>query len=167
LALLSPLNVFLRDLPDARPVPVAKRLYELYGDEKYLARPEPHQLVVAGLLSIAKHLRAFAAPAPLAMFELGPAPWALIVENSAAFTNLRRFLASWPASEEVGWLAYGGGDHLVASIAAFAERRHPVPDCCCTPTWTSTDSSAGSKNSRPGLKGRSAGVGPGSRPLPP
>ncbi|MEU7045912.1 hypothetical protein AB0A77_33310 [Streptomyces varsoviensis] len=132
LALLDPINVFLRDRPDAEPVPLAERFYELYGDEKYLSRPDTQHLVAADLLSIPAHLRAFAAPAPLAMFELGPAPWMLIVENSAAFTSLRRILATWPAAEEVGWLAYGGGDHLIASLTtcaeAFAERRHPVTD---------------------------------------
>ena len=33
LALLDPINVFLRDRPDAEPVPLAERFYELYGDE--------------------------------------------------------------------------------------------------------------------------------------
>ncbi|MET9039310.1 hypothetical protein [Streptomyces mirabilis] len=132
LALLEPLNVFLRDRPDAQHVPLAERFYELYGDEKFLSRPDTHRLVAAGLLSMSEHLRAFPSPAPLAMFELGPAPWLLIVENSAAFTCLRRILGAWPAPEEVGWLAYGGGDHLVASITtcteSFTERRHPVAD---------------------------------------
>lgn len=130
--LLSPINTLLRDRPDAEPVPIAERSYELYGDEKHLARISSHRLVTSGLLSIPDHLRAFPSPAPLAMFELGPAPWMLLVENSAAFTSLRRILNSWPRRQEVGWLAYGGGDHLVASLTTcletFEERRHPIDD---------------------------------------
>ncbi|MFJ8077047.1 hypothetical protein ACIQ7Q_24680 [Streptomyces sp. NPDC096176] len=128
--LLSPINTLLRDHPDAEPVPIAERSYELYGDEKRLARISSHHLVTAGMLSITDHLRAFPSPAPLAMYELGPAPWMLIVENSAAFTSLRRILNAWPRRHEVGWLAYGGGDHLVASITtcleSFEERQHPI-----------------------------------------
>jgi hypothetical protein len=130
--LLAPINVLQRDRPDAEPVPVAERSYELYGDEKHLARIGAHHLVTAGLLSVAEHLRAFPAPAPLAMFELGPAPWMLIVENSAAFTSLRRIFTTWPSRTEVGWLAYGKGDQLIASLPTcldtFAERAHPVTD---------------------------------------
>ncbi|GAA4562958.1 hypothetical protein GCM10023100_00910 [Actinocorallia cavernae] len=132
LELLSPINDHLRDHPDAEPVPIPERSYELYGDEKRLARITTHRLVTAGLLSINDHLRAFPSPAPLAMYELGPAPWMLIVENSAAFTSLRRILRGWPRREEVGWLAYGGGDHLVASLTTcletFGERDHPIED---------------------------------------
>ncbi|MFE2129155.1 hypothetical protein [Streptomyces amritsarensis] len=130
LDLLSPINDHLRDHPDAKPVPVPERSYELYGDEKRLARITSHRLVTAGLLSISGHLRAFPSPAPLAMYELGPAPWMLIVENSAAFTSLRRILNRWPRRHEVGWLAYGGGDHLIASLStcldSFEERQHPA-----------------------------------------
>lgn len=130
--LLSPLNTLLRDRPDAEPVPIAERSYELYGDEKRLARISSHRLVTTGLLSITDHLRAFPSPAPLAMYELGPAPWMLIVENSAAFTSLRRILNKWPRRNEVGWLAYGGGDHLIASLTTcletFEEREHAVED---------------------------------------
>ncbi|WP_030721137.1 hypothetical protein [Streptomyces sp. NRRL F-2580] len=132
LELLSPINDHLRDHPDAKPVPIPERSYELYGDEKRLARITSHRLVTAGLLSISGHLRAFPSPAPLATYELGPAPWMLIVENSAAFTSLRRVLNRWPRRDEVGWLAYGGGDHLVASLTtcldAFEERDHYIED---------------------------------------
>ncbi|MFF2618591.1 hypothetical protein [Kitasatospora sp. NPDC058046] len=66
------------------------------------------------------------------MAELGPAPWMLIVENSAAFTSLRKTLRAWPDRSQAGWLAYGSGDQLVASIPtaaeAFEERAHPVTD---------------------------------------
>ncbi|WP_413812688.1 hypothetical protein [Streptomyces sp. OE57] len=131
-ALLSPINTLLRDRPDTAAVPIAERSYELYGDEKRLARITSHRLVTTGLLSIPDHLRAFPAPAPLAMFELGPAPWMLIVENSAAFTSLRRILNAWPRRHEVGWLAYGGGDHLISSLTTclegFEERQHPIND---------------------------------------
>ncbi|MEU2999158.1 hypothetical protein [Streptomyces sp. NPDC007020] len=132
LELLSPINDHLRDHPDAEPVPIPERSYELYRDEKRLARITTHRLVATGLLSITDHLRAFPSPAPLAMYELGPAPWMLIVENSAAFTSLRRVLRAWPRREEVGWLAYGGGDHLVASLTTcletFEEREHPIEE---------------------------------------
>ncbi|MFI5799764.1 hypothetical protein [Streptomyces sp. NPDC051677] len=130
--LLAPINTLQRDRPDVEPVPIAERSYELYGDEKHLARIGSHHLVTAGLLSVGEHLRAFPAPAPLAMFELGPAPWMLIVENSAAFTSLRRIFNAWPSSQEVGWLAYGKGDQLIASLPTcletFTERAHPVTD---------------------------------------
>ncbi|MFF1875177.1 hypothetical protein [Kitasatospora herbaricolor] len=128
--LLGPVSDMLRDRPGCEPVPLAERSYELHGHEKRLAAIHRHRLVEQGLLSVGEHLRAFAAPAPLALFEIGPAPWALIVENSATFTSLRRLLRAWPRREDVGWLGFGKGDQLVASIAtaaeSFAERDHPV-----------------------------------------
>ncbi|MEV7085584.1 hypothetical protein AB0O07_06765 [Streptomyces sp. NPDC093085] len=128
--LLDPVNALLRDRPDAEVVPVAERSYELYGDEKYLHGIERHRLVTRGILDVTVHLRARPAPAPLAMYELGPAPWMLIVENSAAFTGLREVLGGWPDRDQVGWLGYGAGDQLIASLPtavdAFRERDHPV-----------------------------------------
>ncbi|MFD4862864.1 hypothetical protein [Streptomyces atratus] len=119
-------------LPDAEVIPLAERSYQLYGDEKYLHGIERHRLVTRGILDIADHLRARPAPAPLAMYELGPAPWLLIVENSAAFTSLRRILAAWPDRSQVGWLGYGAGDQLVASLPtaadSFCERDHGAAD---------------------------------------
>ncbi|MFJ2627667.1 hypothetical protein ACIO6T_30775 [Streptomyces sp. NPDC087532] len=127
-ALLDPVNALLRDQPDAELIPLAERSYQLYGDEKYLHGIERHRLVTRNVLDITDHLRARPAPAPLAMYELGPAPWLLIVENSAAFTSLRQILASWPDRGQVGWLGYGAGDQLVASLPtaadSFRERDH-------------------------------------------
>ncbi|MFZ4269028.1 hypothetical protein [Streptomyces arboris] len=129
-ALLDPVNVLLRDRPDAEVVRVAERSFELYGDEKFLHGIERHRWVTRGVLDLTAHLRARPAPAPLAMFELGPAPWMLIVENSAAFTSLREVLGGWPDRDQVGWLGYGAGDQLIASLPtavdAFRERNHPV-----------------------------------------
>ncbi|MFE6022890.1 hypothetical protein ACFQ6O_41370 [Streptomyces sp. NPDC056441] len=119
-------------LPDAEVIPLAERSYQLYGDEKYLHGIERHRLVTRGILDIADHLRARPAPAPLAMYEFGPAPWLLIVENSAAFTSLRQILAAWPDRSQVGWLGYGAGDQLVASLPtaadSFRERDHGAAD---------------------------------------
>ncbi|MFE2850128.1 hypothetical protein ACFXJO_03225 [Streptomyces lavendulae] len=129
-ALLGPVNTLLRDQPDAELVPLADRSYQLYGDEKHLRNIERHHLVTKGLLDLTRHLRARPTPAPLAMFELGPAPWLLIVENTAAFTSLREILGTWPHHDQVGWIAFGQGDHLIASLptalASFRERNHPV-----------------------------------------
>ncbi|MFF6979268.1 hypothetical protein ACFZAV_16330 [Streptomyces sp. NPDC008343] len=129
-ALLGPVNALLRDQPDAEIIPVADRSYELYGDEKRLKNIERHHLVTKGLLDLNVHLRARPTPAPLAMYELGPAPWLLIVENTAAFTSLREILGTWPDRSQVGWLGFGEGDHLIASLptaqASFRERDHPV-----------------------------------------
>ncbi|MET8676141.1 hypothetical protein ABZW18_00670 [Streptomyces sp. NPDC004647] len=131
-ALLGPVNAHLRDHPDAEIIPLAERSYELYGDEKRLSRIEHHHLVTAGLLNITNHLRARGTPAPLAMLELGPAPWLLVVENSATFASLRQIFAAWPDHAQVGWLGYGSGDQLVASLPtaadSFRERDHPVTD---------------------------------------
>ncbi|MEV6358150.1 hypothetical protein [Streptomyces hydrogenans] len=128
--LLGPVNTLLRDRPDAEVIPLAERSYELYGDEKYLHGIERHRLVTRKILDVTAHLRARPAPAPLAMFELGPARWMLIVENSAAFTSLREVLGSWPDRDQVGWLGYGAGDQLIASLPtavdSFRERDHPV-----------------------------------------
>ncbi len=128
--LLAPINNQIRDDPDAEIIPLCERAYQLYQDEKRLAKIERNHLVQAGLLSIAEHLRARPAPAPLSMFELGPAPWMLIVENSATFTSLRQILRTWPDRSQVGWLAHGSGDQLIASlptaIETFEEREHPV-----------------------------------------
>ncbi|MFD7668121.1 hypothetical protein [Streptomyces sp. NPDC059788] len=129
-ALLGPINALLRDHPDAEIVPVADRSYELYGDEKRLKNIERHHLVTKELLDLTVHLRARPTPAPLAMYELGPAPWLLIVENTAAFTSLRDILGTWPDRSQVGWLGFGQGDHLIASLptaqASFRERDHFV-----------------------------------------
>ncbi|MDT0488172.1 hypothetical protein [Streptomyces doebereineriae] len=129
-ALLGPVNALLRDQPEAEIIPVADRSYELYGDEKRLKNIERHHLVTKGLLDLTVHLRARPTPAPLAMYELGPAPWLLIVENTAAFTSLREILGTWPDRSQVGWLGFGEGDHLIASLptaqASFRERDHPV-----------------------------------------
>ncbi|WP_405785703.1 hypothetical protein [Streptomyces sp. NBC_01367] len=129
-ALLDPVNTLLRDHPDAELIPLPERSYGLYGDEKYLHGIERHRLVTRGILDIAAHLRARPSPAPLAMYELGPAPWLLIVENSAAFTSLRQILGGWPDRSQVGWLGYGQGDHLAASLPtaadSFRERNHPA-----------------------------------------
>jgi len=129
-ALLGPLNTLLRDQPDAEIVPIADRSYQLYGDEKRLKDIDRHHLVVKGLLDVTVHLRARPTPAPLAMFELGPAPWMLVVENTAAFTSLREIFGAWPDRSQVGWLGFGSGDQLVASIptalTSFRERDHPV-----------------------------------------
>ncbi|GAA2720491.1 MULTISPECIES: hypothetical protein [Streptomyces] len=129
-ALLGPINALLRDQPEAEIVPVADRSYELYGDEKRLKNIERHHLVTKGLLDLTVHLRARPTPAPLAMYELGPAPWLLIVENTAAFTSLRDIFSTWPDRSQVGWLGFGQGDHLIASLptaqASFRERDHPV-----------------------------------------
>ncbi|MGW0550109.1 hypothetical protein [Streptomyces altiplanensis] len=134
-ALLSPLNALLRDQPEAEIIPLAERSYQLFSDEKHLShrvRIEQHRLFTSGLIDLATHLRAKPAPAPLAMYELGPAPWLLIVENSAAFTSLRQILRSWPDRDQVGWLGYGAGDQLIASLPtvreSFLERDHPVND---------------------------------------
>ncbi|WP_331735002.1 hypothetical protein OG379_39860 (plasmid) [Streptomyces sp. NBC_01166] len=129
-ALLGPINTLLRDQPDAEIIPLADRSYELYGDEKRLKNIERHHLVTKGLLDLTVHLRARPTPAPLAMYELGPAPWMLIVENTAAFTSLRDILGNWPDRSQVGWLGFGEGDHLIASLhtaqTSFRERDHPV-----------------------------------------
>lgn len=129
-ALLGPVNALLRDEPDAEIVPIADRSYQLFGDEKRLKDIDRHHLVAKGLLDITAHLRARPTPAPLAMFELGPAPWMLIVENTAAFTSLREILSAWPDRSQVGWLGFGSGDQLIASIptalTSFRERDHPV-----------------------------------------
>ncbi|MGW0134344.1 hypothetical protein [Streptomyces sp. NPDC003299] len=118
------------DEPDAEIVPIADRSYQLFGDEKRLKDIDRHHRVLEGLLDVKAHLQARPAPAPLAMFELGPAPWMLIVENTAAFTSLREILGAWPDRGQVGWLGFGSGDQLVASIptalASFRERDHPV-----------------------------------------
>ncbi|MEU6885622.1 hypothetical protein ABZ918_10490 [Streptomyces viridosporus] len=130
--LLDPINALLRDEPDAEIIPLAERSYQLYGDEKYLKDIERHHLVRKGLLDVTTHLRAKPTPAPLAMYELGPARWLLIVENIAAFASLREVLRAWPDRRQVGWLALGSGDQLIASIPtaidAFRERDHPVDD---------------------------------------
>ncbi|UQA97559.1 hypothetical protein [Streptomyces halobius] len=131
-ALLGPINTLLRDQPDAEIVPLADRSYQLFGDEKRLKDIERHHLVDKGLLDLTTHLRAQPTPAPLAMYELGPAPWLLIVENTAAFTSLRDILSTWPDRSQVGWLGFGAGDQLTASIptalTSFHERDHPIDD---------------------------------------
>ncbi|MET8443739.1 hypothetical protein ABZV28_22865 [Streptomyces sp. NPDC004981] len=145
-ALLDPVNALLRDRPDDEVVPVAERSFELYGDEKFLHGIERHRLVTRGVLDLTAHLRARPAPAPLAMFELGPAPWMLIVENSAAFTSLR---GSWVAGPTVIRSDGSATEQASSSLCRcplpsmrFASGTIPWTGSCSMPTWISTGSSA-------------------------
>ncbi|MFF7413356.1 hypothetical protein [Streptomyces lydicus] len=121
--LFTPLNDFLlAGGATSEPVPLRDRACQLFGDEKYLDGIHDSKWVLEGLLSVRDHLRAYLTPEPLNVIELGPAPWLLIVENTAAFDNLRRILRQWPHRDEVGWIAFGDGDRIAASISTLPER---------------------------------------------
>ncbi|RSS82926.1 hypothetical protein [Streptomyces sp. WAC06614] len=113
-------------------IPLRDRSFELFGDEKFLDGIHDAKWVTDGLLSIDTHLRAYLTPEPLNIIELGPAPWLLIVENTATFDNLRRILRQWPCPHEVGWIAFGDGDRIAASITTLPERLsetgHPLTE---------------------------------------
>ncbi|MFJ3977870.1 hypothetical protein [Streptomyces sp. NPDC090021] len=113
-------------------IPLRDRSFELFGDEKFLDGIHDTKWVTDGLLSIDTHLRAYLTPEPLNIIELGPAPWLLIVENTATFDNLRRILRQWPRPHEVGWIAFGDGDRIAASITTLPERLtetgHPLTE---------------------------------------
>ncbi|MEW1687393.1 hypothetical protein ACIQOF_27455 [Streptomyces sp. NPDC091265] len=121
--LFTRLNGFLlADGASSELVPLRDRAFELFGDEKHLDGIHDSKWVLGGFLSINDHLRAYLTPAPLNIIELGPAPSLLIVENTAAFDNLRRILRNWPHPHEVGWLAFGDGDRIASSITTLPER---------------------------------------------
>ncbi|MGW5927175.1 hypothetical protein ACWF2L_13110 [Streptomyces anulatus] len=121
--LFTRLNDFLlADGTSSELVPLRDRAFELFGDEKHLDGIHDSKWVLGGFLSVKDHLRAYLTPEPLNIIELGPAPWLLIVENTAAFDNLRRILRNWPRPHEVGWLAFGDGDRVASSITTLPER---------------------------------------------
>ncbi|MEU8889875.1 hypothetical protein [Streptomyces sp. NPDC048442] len=121
--LFTRLNGFLlADGASSELVPLRDRAFELFGDEKHLDGIHDSKWVLGGSLSIKDHLRAYLTPAPLNIIEFGPAPWLLIVENTASFDNLRRILRNWPHPHEVGWLAFGDGDRIASSITTLPER---------------------------------------------
>jgi hypothetical protein len=131
--LLTRLNDFLRDGGDgAELIPLRERSYELFREEKRLDNLTESRLVVSGLLSLEAHLRAYPTPPPMPIVELGTAPWALIVENSATFSSLRTVLRHLAEGDRtvVGWLCLGAGKHVIQSITSLAERiaetRHRV-----------------------------------------
>jgi hypothetical protein len=123
--LLARINDFLRDGGrSAELIPLRERSYELFKEEKRLDNLSESRLVIAGLLSLNTHLRAYPTPPPIPIVELGHAPWALIVENSATFSSLRTILGRRAKSDrsEVGWLCLGSGKLIIQSIASLAER---------------------------------------------
>ena len=123
--LLTRLNDFLRDGGgDAELIPLRERSYELFREEKRLDNLTESRLVVAGLLSLEVHLRAYPTPPPMPIVELGTAPWALIIENSATFSSLRTVLRHLAEGDRtiVGWLCLGAGKHVIQSITSLAER---------------------------------------------
>ena len=102
--LLTRLNDFLRDGGgDAELILLRERSYELFREEKRLDNLTESRLVVAGLLSLEVHLRAYPTPPPMPIVELGTAPWALIIENSATFSSLRTVLRHWPKAIGPSW----------------------------------------------------------------
>ncbi|WP_329025719.1 hypothetical protein [Streptomyces sp. NBC_00690] len=131
--LFTRLNDFLlADGATSELIPLRDRSFELFGEEKHLDGIHESKWVLGGFLSIGDHLRAYLTPEPLNIIELGPAPWLLIVENTATFDNLRRILRKWPHPDEVGWIAFGDGDRVASSITTLPERLaetgHPLTE---------------------------------------
>ncbi|MFI5867867.1 hypothetical protein [Streptomyces sp. NPDC051546] len=131
--LFTRLNAFLlADGASREMMPLRDRAFELFDDEKSLDGIHDSKWVLGGLLSLQDHLRAYLTPAPLNIVELGPAPWLLIVENTAAFDNLRGILRHWSHPHEVGWIAFGDGDRIASSITTIpnrlAETGHPLEE---------------------------------------
>ncbi|WP_338676723.1 hypothetical protein V1460_29970 [Streptomyces sp. SCSIO 30461] len=121
--LFSTINHFLlTGGTDSPQIPLRDRASQLFGDEKRLDALPDSPWVRRGLLSITQHLRAYLTPEPLNIIEMGPAPWLLVVENTATFDNLRRIMRSWPRPGEVGWIAFGDGDRITSSITTVPDR---------------------------------------------
>jgi hypothetical protein len=115
LTLVRSINAFLRDVSSDEPVvPVRERSLQLTGDEKQLDRWLSSRLFAPGRLSLAL-LRCQRVHPPFVWSRVGDAPRLLVVENHQTYYSLGQVLAGC-GSSGVGLLAYGAGNHIVASV---------------------------------------------------
>lgn len=117
-AALRAVNAFLRDGGAARPsVPARERSLQLWGDEKALEALARTSLFGPGRLTW-ELLRCRPVHPPFVWRETGPGPVLLVVENHHTYASLGEAL---PRGGPVGFLAYGAGNHFVASVASAAD----------------------------------------------
>jgi hypothetical protein len=115
LTLLRSIDAFLRDVSSDEPVvPIRERSLELFGEEKRLDSLLSSRLFTPARLSLAL-LRCQRVHPPFVWTRVGDAPRLLVVENHQTYYSLAQVLADCPSSG-VGVLAYGAGNHIVASI---------------------------------------------------
>lgn len=120
---LRAVNSWLRDNGDAGPdVAARERSLQIFGDEKALDRLSRTALFGPGRLSLTL-LRCHAVHPPFVWRRVGPAPVLLVVENHHSFDTFVRLL---PADGPVGAVAYGAGNHFIASVAFVADLEPPV-----------------------------------------
>ena len=125
LALLRAVDAFLRDLPNDEPVvPIRERSLELTGDEKRLDGLLSSRLFGPGRLSLAQ-LRCMRVHPPFVWTRIGDMPRLLVVENHQTYFSLAQVLRP---SNGIGVLAYGAGNHIVASITYASDLPIVVDD---------------------------------------
>lgn len=118
LEMLKSINAFLRDGGNRRPdVPAQERSLMLFGDEKALGALAGTALFGPGRLSW-ELLRCHPVHPPFVWRRVGAGSLLLVVENQATFDSLARAL---PDDGPVGTLAYGAGNHFIASVASAVD----------------------------------------------
>lgn len=126
-SLLDRVNGWLRDGGrDQEAIPLRERSYELFGDEKRLDSLAATRLFARGVVTF-ELLRAFPTPPPLAVRQVGTAPWVLVVENSATFASVRAVLTELAAcpggNAAVGDVAYGAGKLAPYAMPSLVDER--------------------------------------------
>lgn len=111
----------------AEPVALRERAYELFGQEKRLDGLTQMRLYAQGIVTF-EVLQVYTSPPPLAVRRAGPAPWVLVVENSATFASMRRALDELVllvpgVAHALGDVAYGAGKLAPYAMASLAEER--------------------------------------------
>jgi len=120
LELLDRIATWLRDNPDASPVPLEERSLEILNDEKALAVETTKRLFATGALTL-DLLACYPTPVPFASQHVpGRGPTRLLVaENNATFHSFlqaaRRLSPESRPDLHIGW---GGGNQFPTSITA-------------------------------------------------
>ncbi|MGH2500228.1 MAG: hypothetical protein ACRDF0_09095 [Candidatus Limnocylindria bacterium] len=115
---LIAIQAFLRDTPDATPVPTGERSLKLFGDEKRLdAFLRNRRLVGPGRITL-ELLKIYRCSPPFAYTSVGEGEVALVIENAATYSSV---IASLPMGSPVGIVAFGGGNSFVRTVAYFGD----------------------------------------------
>lgn len=119
---LRQINQWFRDIGTrartCEPLPLRERSHEIFGDEKRLDTLLATSLFAPERLTL-EQLAAFREPPPLAHCRLGAGHTLLVAENSDTYGTLRRLLLPDPGP--IGYLAFGSGRAIEASIATASE----------------------------------------------
>lgn len=124
LQVLQAVNSWLRDGGAARPVvPARERSLQVFGDEKAIDRLSRSMLFGPARLGY-ELLRCRPVHAPFVWRRTGAGAELLVVENHHSFETLASVVQ---AGGPVGMVAYGAGNHFIASVASIGDL-DPVPE---------------------------------------